>query len=57
MRVRMTPLIFQLKKVWKFGENIWKNSWFALYDKIIVATQYHKDLLIKTRSIDPQKFQ
>jgi len=41
------------------GMEVWgkhlENSWFALYDKIIVATQYHKDLLIKTRKIDPQK--
>lgn len=32
-----------------------ENSWFSLYDKILVATHYHKELLIHTRKVNPDK--
>lgn len=38
----------------KWGKYV-ETGWFKIYDKIIVATQYHKQLLVKTREVDPAK--
>lgn len=43
----------------KTGMGYWgkclEESWFRIMDKIFVATKYHKDLLITTRDVDPNK--
>lgn len=40
----------------KWGQHL-ENSWFAIYDDIIVATRYHKDLISTKRYVDPNKIQ
>lgn len=30
-------------------------GWFNIFDKIIVATEYHKSLILKSRAVDPNK--
>ncbi len=37
-----------------WGEDL-ENSWFKILDKIFVATQFHKKLILQTRKCDPRK--
>jgi glycosyltransferase involved in cell wall biosynthesis len=41
------------------GMGVWaqhmETGWFEIYDKIIVATEYHKSLILKSRQVDPNK--
>jgi len=32
-----------------------ETAWFSIYDLVFVATQYHKDLILQTHHIDPDK--
>ena len=49
------PYDFLAKK----GMNYWaediENGWFKIVDKIFVATNFHKKLLLKKRKVDPKK--
>jgi len=49
------PYDFLSKKGMRpWGKDL-ENSWFKFIDKIFVATQFHKDLIILSRNIDPEK--
>lgn len=38
----------------KWGKSL-EEAWFAIYDKVVVATTYHRVLLLRQRRIDPDK--
>ena len=37
--------------LYTWGEDI-ENGWFKIYDKIIVASDFHRNLLVRTRKVD-----
>lgn len=41
-------------KMYTWGEAL-ENSWFQIYDKIVVASEFHKELLLQTRKVTEQK--
>jgi hypothetical protein len=40
--------------MYTWGEEL-ENSWFKIYDKIIVGSQHHADLLLSMRKVNPKK--
>lgn len=44
------------KNVGYWGQDI-ENGWFKIYDQILVATHYHRELLINSRQVNPNKVQ
>ena len=34
-----------------------ESAWFQIYDLIFVATQFHKDLILKSHNVDPNKIE
>lgn len=37
--------------MYTYGEDL-ENAWFKIYDRIIVASNFHRDLLLRTRRVD-----
>jgi hypothetical protein len=37
--------------MYTWGEDL-ENAWFKIYDRVIVASDYHRDLLLRTRKVD-----
>jgi hypothetical protein len=37
-----------------WGHNL-EQAWFQMYDLVFVATQYHRDLILKNHNVDPDK--
>jgi len=44
------------KRVGYWGQDI-ENGWFKIYDKVLVATHYHRQLLCNSRCVEPHKVQ
>lgn len=41
-------------RMYTWGEEL-ENSWFKIYDKIVVGSQYHKDVLLEERRVPEHK--
>ena len=44
------------KKLYTWGEPL-ENSWFRIYDKVIVGSHYHKQVLLEERQIPEHKIE
>jgi hypothetical protein len=41
--------------MYQWGEDL-ENSWFKIYDRVIVASHFHMDMLLEQRKVPPHKF-
>jgi glycosyltransferase involved in cell wall biosynthesis len=49
------PYDFLTKKGMDYWGKSLEESWFKILDKVFVATKFHKQLLLRTRNINPKK--
>lgn len=48
--------ILAQKGMWKWGKKI-EEGWFRIADKLMVATQFHKELILRSRCVEERKIE